>query len=137
MNFENLLVEKSEFYAVVTINRPDKLNALNTGTVEELGQAVEDKHRRERRRRLPAQPPQRRRRRRNLRHRHHLVAGRPIQLPFREEHGRRQRQQPRQRQALPAHRQQVRGEGPAGDGAEARPDRRKRGKPQRDGLGGR
>jgi enoyl-CoA hydratase len=41
MNFKNLLVEKSERYAVITINRPDKLNALNTGTIEELEQAMQ------------------------------------------------------------------------------------------------
>lgn len=41
MNFKNLLVEKSERYAVVTINRPDKLNALNIETVEELEKAMQ------------------------------------------------------------------------------------------------
>jgi len=41
MNFKNLLVEKSERYAIVTINRPDKLNALNIETVEELQQAMQ------------------------------------------------------------------------------------------------
>lgn len=41
MNFKNLLVEKSERYAIVTVNRPDKLNALNVETVEELEQAMQ------------------------------------------------------------------------------------------------
>lgn len=41
MNFKNLLVEKSEHYALVTINRPAKLNALNTETILELGQAMQ------------------------------------------------------------------------------------------------
>lgn len=36
MSFENLLLEKRDGLAVVTVNRPDKLNALNRRTVEEL-----------------------------------------------------------------------------------------------------
>ncbi|MFA3782775.1 enoyl-CoA hydratase-related protein [Melioribacteraceae bacterium 4301-Me] len=36
MNFKNLLVEKKDTIAIVTVNRPDKLNALNGETLEEL-----------------------------------------------------------------------------------------------------
>lgn len=41
MAYENLLVERDGAVLVVTINRPDKLNALNTKTVTELGQVME------------------------------------------------------------------------------------------------
>jgi enoyl-CoA hydratase/carnithine racemase len=41
MQFDNLLVETREGVAVVTVNRPDKLNALNRKTVTELGAAFE------------------------------------------------------------------------------------------------
>ncbi|MEO8399221.1 MAG: enoyl-CoA hydratase-related protein [Ignavibacteriaceae bacterium] len=36
MNYQNLLFEKKESIAVVTVNRPDKLNALNDQTMSEL-----------------------------------------------------------------------------------------------------
>jgi enoyl-CoA hydratase len=36
MNYSNLLVEIKEGIAVVTINRPDKLNALNSQTMKEI-----------------------------------------------------------------------------------------------------
>lgn len=36
MNYQNLLIEKKDKVAVVTINRPDKLNALNALTISEL-----------------------------------------------------------------------------------------------------
>jgi enoyl-CoA hydratase len=36
MNFENILVNQTESIAVVTINRPAKLNALNKATLNEL-----------------------------------------------------------------------------------------------------
>jgi enoyl-CoA hydratase len=39
VSYENLLVEKKDAVAVVTINRPDKLNALNDRTMEELDAA--------------------------------------------------------------------------------------------------
>lgn len=39
MNYKNLLIDISEHIAVVTFNRPDKLNALNHETLIELQQA--------------------------------------------------------------------------------------------------
>src|SRR5690606_41874885 len=39
MNFENILVEKKEPIAQITINRPSKLNALNKETIGELHDA--------------------------------------------------------------------------------------------------
>jgi enoyl-CoA hydratase len=36
MNFENLLVSKENSIAIITINRPKKLNALNIDTINEL-----------------------------------------------------------------------------------------------------
>ncbi len=36
MNYQNLLLNVNESIAIVTINRPDKLNALNNQTMEEL-----------------------------------------------------------------------------------------------------
>jgi len=39
MNYNNILIEKTENIAVVTINRPDQLNALNAGTIAELSEA--------------------------------------------------------------------------------------------------
>src|SRR5690606_3893993 len=40
MNFENILVEKENRIAIVTINRPSKLNALNKATINELHEAL-------------------------------------------------------------------------------------------------
>ena len=39
MNFENILVELKENVAIITINRPTKLNALNEKTIHELHNA--------------------------------------------------------------------------------------------------
>ena len=36
MNFNNILVEKENGLAKITINRPKKLNALNKETIEDL-----------------------------------------------------------------------------------------------------
>src|SRR5262245_18648022 len=42
MSYEFLLVEKKDGVAFVTINRPDKLNALNSGVMAELDRAFAD-----------------------------------------------------------------------------------------------
>jgi enoyl-CoA hydratase len=42
MSFENLLLERDEAVAIVTINRPKVLNALNTATLDELRRAMLD-----------------------------------------------------------------------------------------------
>jgi enoyl-CoA hydratase len=42
MTFENILLEKKNFIAYVTINRPKVLNALNMATMEELRAAFTD-----------------------------------------------------------------------------------------------
>ena len=42
MPFDNLLVERDGAVAVVTINRPRVLNALNTQTLDELRRVVLD-----------------------------------------------------------------------------------------------
>jgi enoyl-CoA hydratase len=42
MAFENLLIERDEATAIVTINRPKVLNALNTQTLDELRRAMLD-----------------------------------------------------------------------------------------------
>ena len=36
-NLENLIVDRQDAVAIVTINRPRVLNALNSHTLEELG----------------------------------------------------------------------------------------------------
>ncbi len=42
MSFENLLIDRDDAVAVVTINRPKVLNALNTQTMNELRRAMEE-----------------------------------------------------------------------------------------------
>ena len=42
MKFDNILVVKNSKIAQVTINRPNKLNALNSATIHELSDAFED-----------------------------------------------------------------------------------------------
>ncbi len=39
MDFENILIDKDGFVAIITINRPKKLNALNRATISELHHA--------------------------------------------------------------------------------------------------
>jgi len=40
MNYKNILVEIESTIAIITINRPNKLNALNRDTIKELHQAL-------------------------------------------------------------------------------------------------
>lgn len=40
MNFETIIYERKAHAAIVTINRPDKLNSLNAAVIEELGSAL-------------------------------------------------------------------------------------------------
>ena len=42
MTYPNLLVEQHDAVRVLTINRPDQLNALNRETIEALSQALDD-----------------------------------------------------------------------------------------------
>src|ERR1700747_3323885 len=42
MNFENIILEKKNAIAYVTVNRPKVLNALNMATMEELRAAFHD-----------------------------------------------------------------------------------------------
>ena len=47
MSFENLTLAVSDRVATLTVNRPDKLNALNDATIAELGKAIEAVQRRD------------------------------------------------------------------------------------------
>src|SRR6476619_7283278 len=42
MAFQNLTVEVADRIATLTINRPDKLNALNDATIAEIGHAFDE-----------------------------------------------------------------------------------------------
>ncbi|KFD39883.1 enoyl-CoA hydratase/isomerase family protein [Schleiferia thermophila] len=42
MELINLIIQKSDRYALVTINRPEKLNALNTSTIQELHTVLQE-----------------------------------------------------------------------------------------------
>ena len=42
MSYQFLTLEVSERIATLTVNRPDKLNALNDATIEELGRAIDE-----------------------------------------------------------------------------------------------
>lgn len=42
MEFSNIILEKKEEVAKITLNRPDVLNALDAQTLQEMGAAVED-----------------------------------------------------------------------------------------------
>ena len=41
MAYENILTEQIEKVCIITVNRPDKLNALNHLTIQEIGKAVQ------------------------------------------------------------------------------------------------
>lgn len=41
MSFQYLTVERADRIATITVNRPEKLNALNAGTIAELGRAID------------------------------------------------------------------------------------------------
>ncbi|MFD1314141.1 enoyl-CoA hydratase/isomerase family protein [Namhaeicola litoreus] len=45
MEYNNILVEKKAYLALITINRPKKLNALNAETIQELHNAIDAMHR--------------------------------------------------------------------------------------------
>ena len=42
VTFENLLLTDADGIRIITINRPDKLNALNSATIEEIGEAIRE-----------------------------------------------------------------------------------------------
>ncbi|MCA0376951.1 MAG: enoyl-CoA hydratase/isomerase family protein [Gemmatimonadetes bacterium] len=42
MSYQNLLFDVADRIATITVNRPDKLNALNDATIAELGRAIDE-----------------------------------------------------------------------------------------------
>lgn len=42
MNYETILIEQEDTIATITINRPNKLNALNRATIQELHEALKE-----------------------------------------------------------------------------------------------
>ena len=42
MNYETIILEKEEGIATITLNRPEKLNAMNLQMIRELGEALEE-----------------------------------------------------------------------------------------------
>jgi enoyl-CoA hydratase len=42
MSYENIILEKQDYLAILTINRPKALNALNKDTLSEMSMALED-----------------------------------------------------------------------------------------------
>ena len=42
MSFEDILLEKKDGVATITINRPEKLNAFSGHTIEEMIEALQD-----------------------------------------------------------------------------------------------
>ncbi|MBS1934181.1 MAG: enoyl-CoA hydratase, partial [Bacteroidetes bacterium] len=42
MSYQTILTELSDHILTITINRPDKLNALNKTVIEELSHAIEE-----------------------------------------------------------------------------------------------
>lgn len=42
MSYENILLEREDKLAVVTINRPQSLNALNAKTIQEISSAMDE-----------------------------------------------------------------------------------------------
>ena len=42
MNFKNILIDIEDSTKIITINRPSKLNALNSSTIKELSRALKD-----------------------------------------------------------------------------------------------
>jgi len=42
MNYQNILIDQQNKITIITINRPNKLNALNKETIHELGRAISE-----------------------------------------------------------------------------------------------